>query len=67
LTAWGNALATGLEKLELQKDLYESMYLALELFRLKVLHYEDFTVKYSGGPSFGNGSSFRLESNCRYG
>lgn len=59
LTPWGIALADGLERLTSQsdRDLCEPLYLGLELFRQKVLHHEDFSVKYSGGPMHGSGAS----------
>ena len=36
-------------------DLYESLILGLELVRYRVLHHDDFSVKYSGGPMHGSG------------
>ena len=59
LSSWGIGLADGLEKLSAHKDLYESLYLALELVRLKVLHHEDFSVKYSGAAMHGSGTSIK--------
>jgi Temperature dependent protein affecting M2 dsRNA replication len=58
LTPWGIGLADGLEKLSPHQDLYEALYLGLELLRLKALHHEDFSVKYSGAAMSGSGSLF---------
>jgi Temperature dependent protein affecting M2 dsRNA replication len=57
LSPWGIGLADGLEKLSGHKDLYEPLCLGLELLRLKVLHHEDFSVKYSGAAMHGSGIS----------
>jgi hypothetical protein len=46
LTPWGVGLTLGLEKLTEHRDLCDSLVLAVELFRLKLLHGEDFSVKY---------------------
>ena len=43
---WGIALTDGLEKLHDQADLHDALVLALELFRLKILHHDDFSIKY---------------------
>jgi Temperature dependent protein affecting M2 dsRNA replication len=58
LSAWGQGLAAGLEKLGRYPDLFDSVYLGLELVRLKVLNHENFSIKYSGGPMFGSGLPF---------
>jgi hypothetical protein len=63
LTPWGIGFADGLERLHLHKDLYEALYLALELVRLRVLHHEDFSVKYSGAAMHGNGKSQHFNTN----
>jgi hypothetical protein len=57
LTPWGIGLADGLERLAAHKDLHEALYLGLELLRLKVLHHEEFSVKYSGAAMHGSGTS----------
>jgi len=57
LTPWGIGLADGLEKLGAHTDLYEALYLGLELLRLKALHHGDFSVKYSGAAMHGSGMS----------
>jgi len=57
LTPWGIGLANGLEKLAAHKDLYDALYLGLELLRLKVLHHEEFSVKYAGAAMHGSGMS----------
>lgn len=60
LDSWGVALSNGLECLSenVHNDLYEPLWLALECFRFKVLHHEDFSVRYSGGPMHGSGATF---------
>jgi len=57
LTPWGIGLADGLEKLSGHKDLYDALYLALELVRLKVLSHQAFSVKYSDAAMHGSGMS----------
>jgi hypothetical protein len=57
LTSWGIGLGNGLEKLANHSDLWDPLYLGLELVRSKFLHHEDFSVKYTGGPMNGSGSS----------
>lgn len=52
---WGIGLAAGLEKLAGRPELYESLYLGLELVRYKVLKHGEFSIKYSGGPTKGSG------------
>jgi hypothetical protein len=56
LSPWGIGLAAGLEKLVGYPELYESLYLGLELVRFKVLHHDDFSIKYSGGAMNGSGN-----------
>jgi hypothetical protein len=58
LSPWGSALADGLERLSGYPDLYESLFLGLELVRFKVLHHEDFSIKYSGGPMHGSSTVY---------
>ena len=61
LTPWGIGLSNGLEKLNARPDLFDSLYVGLELVRSKFLHHEDFSVKYTGGAIHGSGtaSTFR--------
>jgi len=60
LTPWGIGLAAGLERLSNYPDLYEALYLGLELLRQRVLHHEDFSVKYSGGAMHGSGITLNI-------
>jgi len=52
---WGIALADGLKKLHAQADLHDALVLALELFRLKILHHDEFSIKYPDAAMYVNG------------
>ena len=57
LSSWGVALSVGLEMLSDYPDLYDPLYLGLELFRLKALNHDEFSIHYPGEPKHGTGKS----------
>ncbi len=65
LTPWGRALAAAFKIAGTEIDyLPESLYLAMELFRMKVLKPDNFTPALSGAPSRGSGKE--LLSLCKW-
>ena len=60
LSPWGVALSVGLEMLSDYPDLYDPLYLGLELFRLKALNHEEFSIHYPGEPRHGTGKLFPM-------
>jgi hypothetical protein len=67
LSPWGIGLSNGLEKLTGYPDLFDSLYVGLELIRSKFLNHEDFSVKYTGGPMHGTGIIYTFVTDGRRG
>lgn len=57
LTAWGEVLATMLEKVDGNKTLEEGVFIAAELARLGLLNSRNMFPTYIGGATRGNGKS----------
>ena len=60
LSPWGVALSVGLEMLSNHPDMYDPLYLGLELFRLQSLNPEEFSVRYPEGQKHGTGNTDSL-------
>lgn len=55
LTPWGRALVAAIKNLDTEDEsLIIPLYIALELFRMKVLKPDNFTPTFSGAPSRGS-------------